>query len=436
MKEPSALPTNGKAFLATDFRTPPSGLATFLMPFHTLPKTLPRNCSISASLETAISSIASSTSSASLSGEPSSRLARSAELERLRFERHFTLSPALRARTHRCMHDCLLQMKMLISRPQAVPQISSSSSGATLVRIPFGSNLRRPYLLMTAEFDPTKLRVAGARHRRQLDRVGRGIGVHAVQAPEVGFQPIAEVQCLADIDLTAALVDGVDARAAGSLVGDRGGERDFGPDRPFRVALPFGLLLQLLAGAAASPVAPFVGDRIGAGQFESGPAILEPELVDRPLADVEPDLRTGIVLARCARLAVREDVGEPHDPDQVAHQVAPGLELRGRRTVAAELVALPPPPLGVREVAGELDGDAAGIEAVRRPQELGDRMKLQDAAVGGDREMRVDAQETLERVGRPEAARHLVQHQRIDLLRIALALAVALVRLVGEIDDA
>src|SRR5204863_3900077 len=78
-------------------------------------------------------------------------LARFAELERLRFERHFTLSPALRARTHLCMHDCLLQMNMLISRPQAVPQISSSSSGATLVRIPFGSNLRRPYLLMTAD---------------------------------------------------------------------------------------------------------------------------------------------------------------------------------------------------------------------------------------------------------------------------------------------
>ena len=63
-------------------------------------------------------------------------------------------------------------------------------------------------------------------------------------------------------------------------------------------------------------------------------------------------------------------------------------------------------------------------------------MQLQDAAVGRDREVRIDVQEALERVLGLEATGHLVQHQGIDRLRIPLVLPQALVRACGEVDDA
>ena len=200
----------------------------------------------------------------------------------------------------------------------------------------------------------------------------------------------------------------------------------------------FRLVLELHLGRdrrpSRPPCPPLVGDRIAGVDLEARSAVFQPQRVHRPLSDVVPDVGTRIVFARAARLAVGEHVREPDGSPQVLYQLTPGGDLRGRRPVLAVGLSLPPLPSGAREVAGELDGNAPVVEAVRRPEERRHRVQLQDPAVLGDRKVRVDAQEALQRIFRLEAARHLVEDQRVHRFRIPRALPMALVSLRRQVD--
>ena len=75
------------------------------------------------------------------------------------------------------------------------------------------------------------------------------------------------------------------------------------------------------------PRAPLRRNGVAGTDLEAGPPVVEPQRVDGPLPDVIPDVRPGIVLARSTRLAVGEDVREPHRSHQVAHQMTATVDL-------------------------------------------------------------------------------------------------------------
>lgn len=97
-------------------------------------------------------------------------------------------------------------------------------------------------------------------------------------------------------------------------------------------------------------------------------------------------------------------------------QVEPGefLVLLGAsgsgKTTALRLPALAP---RIREVAGKLDGHAAGVEPIRGIHQGLDRLQLQDTAVFQDGVMHPNR--VIPAFPAPPAASHLVQHQRVDL---------------------
>ena len=133
---------------------------------------------------------------------------------------------------------------------------------------------------------------------------------------------------------------------------------------------------------------------------------------------------------RCASTTRR-----PHRAHEVPDQAAPGFELRRRGAVAAVGLALPPAAL----MFGKLPANSTATLLLLKPceaqQQRRDRMQLQDLALWQDREVRLGAQVTVQRIAAPEATRHLVQHQRVHALRIALAFAQAAVGLRGQVDD-
>ena len=101
--------------------------------------------------------------------------------------------------------------------------------------------------------------------------------------------------------------------------------------------------------------------------LETGTAIADLEVVDCPLADPIPDVGTWIVGTRIAGLTVREHVRQSNFLLEIAEKVPARFELRGRRTIAAELRTLPPDTLRIREIPSELHRDTAPVESVRRP---------------------------------------------------------------------